>query len=282
MRFCLALASTVVLALAGPAAALPRYPWLAEPALAGNALDRRIPPPGGFVRLPEAPGSFAAWLRELPLKPGRPAVRLYDGRLKGNQRAHVAVVDLDLGPRDLQQCADAVIRLRAEYLYSAGKAADIAFDFTSGDRAPFSKWMAGWRPAIRGSRVSWNRRGRPDSSHAALGSYLEVVMSYAGSYSLARELRPVRPQAMRIGDVLVQGGFPGHAALVVDMAEDPHTRRKVFLLAQSYMPAQEAHVLKNPEARAGGAWFEVEGFAGGLATPEWDFTADHLRTWSRN
>jgi hypothetical protein len=75
-----------------------------------ESLERRIAPPRGYVRKPAAPGSFAAWLRGLPLKPGRPAVRLHSGDRKWNQEAHHAVVDIDCGAEDLQQCADAVIR----------------------------------------------------------------------------------------------------------------------------------------------------------------------------
>jgi Domain of unknown function (4846) len=51
----------------------------------------------------------------LPLRDGRGTVYLNDGRAKPNQALHVAVIAIDTGKRDLQQCADAVIRLRAEY-----------------------------------------------------------------------------------------------------------------------------------------------------------------------
>ena len=65
-----------------------------------------------------------------------------------------------------------------------------------------------------------------------------MVFSYAGTASLSRELAPVNYQDMKIGDVFIQGGHPGHAVIVVDIAVHPKTKKKVFLLAQSYMPAQ--------------------------------------------
>ena len=51
---------------------------------------------------------------------------------------------------------------------------------------------------------------------------------------------------MQIGDVFIKGGFPGHAVVVLDMAENDRTGQRVFLLAQSYMPAQDIHIMKNP------------------------------------
>ena len=61
------------------------YLWLGEDG--GETLLSRIQPPKGFGRVPAEAGSFGAWLRGLPLKPGRPPVYLYDGLLKLNQKA---------------------------------------------------------------------------------------------------------------------------------------------------------------------------------------------------
>ena len=49
--------------------------------------------------------------------------------------------------------------------------------------------------------------------------------------------------AIEIGDIFIRGGFPGHAVLVVDMAIHPVSGQKAVLLAQSYMPAQDIHIL---------------------------------------
>ncbi len=251
------------------------YAWLSsyDPS---NAIEVRIAPPPEFERVSLPAGSFGAWLRGLPLKPGRPPVYLYDGRPKRNQEAHWAVVEIDTGRGDLQQCADAVIRLRAEYLYAHGRRDDIAFDFTSGDEARFSRWAEGLRPVVDGRRVSWRRSGRAEGTYASFRAYLATVFTYAGSASLARELLPVR-DASRIepGDVFIQGGSPGHVVLVVDVALRRSDGRRVFLLAQSYMPAQEIHILKNPLSEAG-PWYDAA-FSGRLETPEWTFDAHHLR-----
>jgi hypothetical protein len=57
-------------------------------------------------------------------------------------------------------------------------------------------------------------------------------------------------------------GGPGHAILILDVAEAPDGRR-VALLGQGFMPAQDFHVL-----RAGAsAWFSLDGED--VDTPFW-------------
>ena len=106
------------------------YKWL-ESYDSTQCILNRVEVPNGYERVETIPGSFADWLRHLPLKKGNPPIRYYNGREKILQDAHYAVVDIDVGDRDLQQCADAVIRLRAEYLYAAGLYDSIAFNFNA-------------------------------------------------------------------------------------------------------------------------------------------------------
>ncbi|MHB9109218.1 MAG: DUF4846 domain-containing protein [Armatimonadota bacterium] len=249
------------------------YGWLAKDDPA-NSLAQRIPPPNGYKRVPVERDSFAEWLRDLPLKPGHPPVYLYNGQKKGNQSAHAAVFNIDTGKRDLQQCVDAVIRLRAEYLYHRKRYADIHFNFTSGDRASFTKWAEGYRATVRGNRVSWRKTAKPDSSYPSFRKYLDLVFTYAGTASFSKEMHRVPVKDMQIGDVFIRGGSPGHAVIVVDMAVDSRGK-KYFLLAQSYMPAQDIHLLVNPNNARLSPWYALD-FGDTLVTPEWTFTAKEL------
>ncbi len=230
-----------------------------------------IDPPAGFSRLPVADTAFDAWLRNLPLKKAASPVLLHDGRRKGNQEAHARIIDIDVGKANLQQCADAVMRLRAEYLYSRKTYDAIHFNFTSGDTCAFAQWIDGYRPRIDDNRVTWEKTAAPDSSYRTFRKYLTTVFTYAGSYSLSQELEPVaNPDNIRPGDVFIQGGFPGHAVIVIDLAVDAETGERAFLLAQSYMPAQDIHVLKNRQDRELSPWYVVDP-ASELVTPEWIF-----------
>jgi len=250
------------------------YPWLADVG-PHESLEQRVPPPPGYTRLELSEGSFGSWLRGLPLKPAGTPVRLFDGRQKAYQAGAWAVIDLDVGALNLQQCADAVIRLRAEWLWAAGRASEVAFNFTSGHRARWCDWAAGRRPVVDGANVAWEGRGPPSSSHAAFRAYLDSVFTYAGSASLARELVPVAdPVAPEPGDVFIKGGSPGHAVLVVDVAQDAAGAR-VFLLAQSYLPAQDVHLLVNPGSPTS-PWYPAQR-RGQLITPEWVFEHADLR-----
>jgi hypothetical protein len=256
----LSLAAALLLAAAAQAAAAsPTYPWRAEEsALQADTLQTRIAPPPGFERVAVAPDSWAAWLRGLPLKPADAPVLLFTGAPKGRQDVHAAVIDIDVGSRDLQQCADAIMRLRGEWLFSAKRTRDIGFNYTDGKRRAFA--------------------ARAKTDYASFRKYMNLVFAYAGTYSLERELEAVPLDDVDIGDVFIKGGFPGHAVLVADMAESKETGEKRFLLIQSYMPAQEMHVLKNPAAPDASPWYPAA-FAGPLLTPEWTFPEGALRRW---
>ncbi len=219
----------------------PLYPWI-DGAFRGSVASR-LRTPFGYARLEVEPGSFGEWLRGLPLEPGRGIINMYDGSPAGTQRFHVAVVAIDVGGCDLQQCADSIIRLRAEYLRAAGRDDEVAFRFTSGDLAKWTDWRDGLRPVVRENRVTWSRSAARDGSYASFRKYLDTVFTYAGTHSLEQELDPVEdPALVEAGDVFIIGGFPGHAMLVIDVAE---TRRgeRMFMLAQGLLPARDIHIV---------------------------------------
>ncbi len=82
-----------------------------------NTIQSRFKVPDGFVRTKEAVNSFGNHLRNLPLKPIGSQVKYFNGSIKSKQNVYDAVVDLPIGNKDLHQCADAVMRLRADYFY---------------------------------------------------------------------------------------------------------------------------------------------------------------------
>jgi hypothetical protein len=234
---------------------LPFLPVLPRPA-AQNPYSHiaEIPVPPGFQRIPALPGSFAAWLRQLALKKDK-TVYLYNGMPKRNQSAQFAVIDISVGNKDLQQCADAVMRLRTEYLYNCHQTGSI--DFTDNRQKHYIL--------------------PPNASRKVLDQYLENVFAYCGTLSLSHQLQAKDMALLAPGDVLIWGGSPGHAMLVVDAAINK-TGQKIFLLCQSYMPAQDIHVVVNPENALLSPWYEAK-TAGDINTPEWTFKTSQLKTW---
>jgi hypothetical protein len=97
------------------------YPWLDEtdydPA---QTIGYRIAQPRGWQRVGVEPGSFAHWLRFLPLEPGEGVVHLADGQPRKNQAAHLAVIDRPAGPTDDEPALAALRQLRSDFLRAAG------------------------------------------------------------------------------------------------------------------------------------------------------------------
>ncbi len=242
----------------------------------GMTIAERFNPPAGFVRTDIDSLSFGFYLRNLPLKLHGEQIYLYNGQLKFRQDVHAAVIDVDVGSRDLQQCADAVIRLRAEFLFKQKMYDDIHFNYTNGFNAAYSKWKEGYRIRVEGNNVDWILVATPSAEYGVFRDYLQQVFMYAGTLSLSQELKPVPVQKVSVGNVFIQGGSPGHAVLIVDECTHTETGEKLFLLAQSYMPAQDVHVLKNPNDPAISPWYSVPN-QGELKTPEWTFMVGDLK-----
>ncbi|WP_216647372.1 DUF4846 domain-containing protein [Chitinophaga sp. SYP-B3965] len=230
-----------------------------------------LPLPSGYSRLPQTAGTFGAWLRKVTLKKDN-TVYLYNGDKKTNQSAQFAVLDISVGKKDLQQCADAVMRLYAEYRYANRELNHITFKATDGSVMDYAGWAKGDRFALRNGRLKRSRTATPAENRAVFTQYLEFVFSYAGTLSLSRELQPVTD--IQPGDVYIQGGSPGHAVIVMDVAVNK-AGKKIFLLAQSYMPAQDIHILRNPVSGSS-PWYEAAG-SGDLLTPEWTFSRGDLK-----
>ena len=226
---------------------------------AADTLEERFPPPDGYARAAAEQNSFAAYLRALPLKPAGSYVKYYDGTEKYTPGVYAAVVDMPISPKDLQQCADAVMRLRGEYLYAQKRYGEIKFNFVyDGKPRYFKDYAAG------------------DYSYKKFLKYMDYVFAYANTASLYKELKPVADfNDMRPGDVFVRtGGKYGHAEIVVDVAVNSDGK-KVYMLAQSYMPAQETQILQNPLSKKLSPWYELKD--GVITTPEWVFYPKDLR-----
>lgn len=210
-----------------------------------------IPLPKGYDRVVlDDTASFAYFLRHLPLKPEGSPVMTYDGYEAGTTDVAYAVIDT-YGPsnENIQQCADAIIRLRAEWLYQNKRYDEIAFHFTNGWLCEYKRWADGERVRVEGNKTSWYKAfNSTDYSYSTFQQYLRMVFYYAGTLSLEKELRPASITDIQIGDVFIKGGSPGHSIIVVDVAlksEGEHKGERCFIVAESYMPAQDIHILKN-------------------------------------
>ena len=183
----------------------------------------------------------------------------YDGKPKFPQDVHHAILKIDVGKQDLQQCADAVMRLRGEYLFANKRYDEIHFNFLRDGKPRYYKDHADG-----------------EHSYKSFRKYMDFIFSYANTASLKKELKSVEIKELQIGDVFIQQGAPyGHAVIVVDLAENSNGE-KIFMVAQSYMPAQEIHILKNFTAPQLSPWYTLN-FGVTLSTPEWLFNVSDLK-----
>ena len=221
-----------------------------------------IPLPEGYERVSVDQHSFAGYLRSLPLRKNK-TVYLYNRQPKLNQSLHYAVIDISTGDKDLQQCADAIMRLRAEYFYERNLYDSILFPKDGHTVYQFSHVC---------------KPGNTDSRNLFM-HFMETVFINCGTYTLDQQLKSVKDfSSIQMGDVLIKAGAPGHAEVVIDMAVQKQTGKKIYLLAQGYMPAQDIHILLNLQNTKMGPWYEVDS-KNEIITASWIFTKNQLKRW---
>ncbi|HKY40863.1 MAG TPA: DUF4846 domain-containing protein [Polyangiaceae bacterium] len=236
-----------------------RYAWLGDEGAptADASLEARFATPPGYVRVKVEPGSFAEWLRGLPMAPeGTPAKSFDDKETLAADNDYLAgVVAIDTGDADLQQSTDVIIRLHAEYLWSRGERDKISYLSATKLNMPLSRWEKGQRLLPNGPNVGWVKKGKPaEVDHPEFRKYLATVFNWANSTSLMQRSTPVAdPKELVAGDFFLQSQSPGHVAVVLDIAEKPSGER-VALLGQARSPAESIHVVRPGKATA---WFSV-------------------------
>lgn len=223
-----------------------------------SRVKTRFNTPEGYTRVESSEGSFGDYLQNLPLKSHGSQVRHFDGTLKYNTSAYCAVVDLPLKGNANHQCADAVMRLRAEYLFSQKRYSEIEFLYVSGKKSNYLSYLGGKTPTADN-----------------LWSYMCGVFCYANTYSLNKQLKSKNTDDLQIGDVFIIGGFPGHTVIVVDKCVNDKGEVK-FMLAQSYMPAQDIQILVGDDGQS--PWYDLN-FGEYLYSAEYTFSKNDLKTF---
>ena len=223
----------------------------------GTTLLSRFAVPEGYTRIACPEGSFGSFVRNYPLKPDGSPVLLWTGEPKANQRDHAAVFAMHVEDEmDVQQCADSVMRIYAEYFRATGQYDRLKFHFVGGFLFDYNTYIQGYRIREDGDSFTWVQSKPAEDSDDVFDHYMFMVCAYASTLSMKGESEETSLQGLQIGDVFLKAGSPGHVVMVADICEKDG--KKAFLLAQSFMPAQEFHIVKNPRHEDDPWYYEEE------------------------
>lgn len=247
---------------------------------AGETIRERVPAPKGYTWVDEVSGSFGSFLQNVKVKKVGSPILDYKGNKIGDQSNHIAILDYDIGKKDLQQCADAVIRLHAEYLYHSKQFDKIQYHFTNGDLFKWDDYKKGIRPQLLNSNtIAFKETETQNDSYESFRNYLDVIFTYAGSISLNKETRAVKKNSdIKTGDILVKPGSPGHAMIIVGHAKNGQGN-SIYLLAEGYTPAQSIHIVNNPTNRQISPWYELD-ISKPTETARYPFPETNIRSFN--
>lgn len=199
------------------------------------------------------PDSWQSFLQHLPTE-NKPIVD-YKGHKIDNQDKHFEILTYDVGSSDLQQCADALMRLRSEYLFGQKKYAQIGFHFNSGIYYSLTDYLRGIRPVFKNRRqILAKTNAASELSHTSLRKWLDIVYAYANTVSLCKELK--KADGLQTGTIIIVPGNPGHCCIIIDEATTGK-QDTVYKMAEGYMPAQSIYVLSNPYEPDWSPWYHL-------------------------
>jgi hypothetical protein len=241
-------------------------------------IETKYNPPEGFERVYN--DDYSKFLRQFPLKKNN-IVKYHSGEEKPNYDIWDAVFDYDLGTHKYHECADAVIYLYSKYNWVAKNYQNLEFHTKLGTSLKYNDYLNGvkykgndnWTDLIN----DWANPKPRLNNLKNFEAWLKIVWGWANTYSID-EYNSIKINIldMRPGDFFVRS-YPnrfGHAINVVDIVVNQTNNKKMYMLSQSYMPAQETHILINPQN--GSVWYTLDEF-NDIVTPEWSFTVNELK-----
>ena len=249
------------------------YPFLRDILVQGTIqrLEDYKPTPSGYTRVDISENmeqaAFASWLRGLPIV-SRSEVYSYNGELL--HKGADGIIPISVGNRDLQQCADSILRIYAEFLWSKNLQKEWGIHFTSGDDSTWKDWSEGERFRV-GKRVERYNNGLQDNSYEQYQNWLRHSFLYAGTLSLHKDaIKVAMDDDIQPGDFFLTGGSPGHVVMVLDVATKEGSP-PIGIIAQGFMPAQEFHIISDTGRHVIDNWF---------ALPTTDTQALTIPNWS--
>ncbi|MDR1406197.1 MAG: DUF4846 domain-containing protein [Prevotellaceae bacterium] len=224
----------------------------------GKTVLARFDVPHGYQRTDTTPASFAFFLRHLPLLPSGTPVKFHDGAANA-ACSPAAVIDMETGDKNLQQHAQAVMRLWAEYLFEQQRFPDIHFHIDNGERIPYEQWAEGMKLVIDG-KAYWTKTPSNPRQYRTFRRYLNFIFTNSSFRTLAQDVELSTAPHIAPGDMLTPGNDTDSVVvMILDAAVHRQTGEMVVLLVSGGSPAQSLHVLQNTaEDHTAGAWFPVK------------------------
>jgi len=189
-------------------------------------------------------------------------VKYFDGQLKeGLGTIYKAKFIYNIGKKDLHQCADAVMYNNARYFFDTKQYKKISYTFS------------------HNARIYSYTKEFNIFNEKTFKKYITMVWGYCGTWSLQEyDTVAVNIKDIQTGDMFLIGGFPGHAISVVDVVINEQGHKK-YMLAQSYMPAQEQQILLNP-IKNNTVWYDLH-LSKDVVTPQFTFSVNELRRFKK-
>jgi hypothetical protein len=227
-----------------------------------QSIFKQVLPPFGYTKVETPASSFGEWLRFLPLYPVDRAVLDYEGNVIKMASQVIRVIQLDNPSHGMQQCADTVIRLWAEYLKSRDQLDQLELHTQNGQSSSWRRWAAGYRPVLKGNSFHWIKKESPTSNQTRelhFKEYITWLMQWTGTLALARDLSRVTQSELDIGHMFVHpnrsGNNIGHISIIVDKAVQEGNSVPIYLIAWGFIPAQDFHIIQPPRNLPHYPWF---------------------------
>jgi len=221
-------------------------------------LRKNLSCPTGYSKV-RSLNEFADFLKKISLIPElaydtETAVTFF-----GYNYMYHASFNLRPGNTDFNEGNNQIIRLLAEFNWFNKKYKRIVFSNYYDRQISYKEWL----------KFNYEYK---EESYESLWAYLNSLFS-DGSAKFPETVK-VKADDIQIGDIFMSDNYFEKVVIVVDIAEDKLTGRKIVVLAQGSKNLPGLHILLNSSNTYLEKWFETDGV---IFTPEGNFDINDLR-----